>query len=254
MDLADRVYIVTGASSGIGAETAVMLAEKGANITVSYGRNRTGAEETAERCRSAGGKALIVQGDVASDGDCRRVVEKTIAEWGRIDGLVNNAGTTKFIAHADLDGLSAEDFQRLYNTNVIGVFQMTRAAAPHMKATGKAAVVNVSSVAGVSGMGSSIAYAASKGALNTMTMSLARVLGPEIRVNAVCPGLVETGFWSGQIDAERKQAIADNYVRKTPLNRYSKPEETAQTILYLLLGDPNITGQALISDGGMNLV
>ena len=131
---------------------------------------------------------------------------------------------------------------------------MTRAAAPHMKATGNAAVVNVSSVAGVYGVGSSIAYAASKGALNIMTVSLARVLGPEIRVNAVCPGVVETGCWDGQIDAARKQAIAEGYIKKAPLQRYSRPEETAQSILYLLTGDPNITGQLLISDGGANIV
>lgn len=254
MNLSERVYIVTGASSGIGAEAAVQLAEKGARVTVNYGRNQDGAEETAKRCREAGGEALVVQGDVAADADCRRIVDSTIKQWGRIDGLVNNAGTTKFVSHDDLDGLSGDDFLRIYGINVVGVFQMTRAAAPHMKAAGKAAVVNVSSLAGVQGTGSSIAYAASKGALNTMTMSLARVLGPEIRVNAVCPGLVETGFWAGQIDAAKKQAIADNYVAKTPLSRYSRPEETAQTILYLLLGDPNITGQSLVSDGGMNLV
>tara|TARA_R110002167_G_scaffold202705_5_gene406631 strand:+ start:192 stop:956 length:765 start_codon:yes stop_codon:yes gene_type:complete len=253
MDLSERVYIVTGASSGIGAETAVMLAAKGARVAVSYGRNQSGAEETASRCQAAGGEALVIQGDVAADADCQRIAAETMAKWGRIDGLVNNAGTTKFIDHANLDGLSAEDFQHIYGVNVVGAFQMTRAAAPHLKAAGNAAVVNVSSVAGVYGVGSSIAYAASKGALNTMTISLARVLGPEIRVNAVCPGLVETGFWAGQIDAERKQAIADSYIRKAPLKRYSRPEETAQSILYFLTGDPNITGQLMISDGGINL-
>lgn len=253
MELADRVYIVTGASSGIGAEAAVQLAEKGARVTVSFGRNKDGAEATAQRCRDSGGDALVVQGNVAADADCRRIVDETMQKWGRIDGLVNNAGTTKFVAHGNLDGLSAEDFQQIYGINVVGVFQMTRAAAPHMKATGKGAVVNVSSLAGVQGTGSSIAYAASKGALNTMTKSLARVLGPEIRVNAVCPGLVETGFWDGQVNADQMKAIADNYIAKTPLSRYSRPEETAQTILFLLLGDPNVTGQALVSDGGMNL-
>jgi 3-oxoacyl-[acyl-carrier protein] reductase len=177
-----------------------------------------------------------------------------MAKWGRLDGLVNNAGTTKFISHADLEGLSGEDFLHIYGINVVGVFQMTRAAAPHLKAADDAAVVNVSSVAGVYGVGSSIAYAASKGALNTMTISLARVLGPEVRVNAVCPGLVETGFWSGQIDEAQRKAIADNYVAKSPLSRFSRPEETARSILFLLTGDPNITGQVLVSDGGFNLM
>ena len=115
-------------------------------------------------------------------------------------------------------------------------------------------MVNVSSVAGVYGVGSSIAYAASKGALNTMTISLARVLGPEVRVNAVCPGLVETGFWAGQIDEAQRKTIADNYIAKSPLNRFSRPDETARSILFFILGDPNITGQVLVSDGGFNLM
>jgi len=160
---------------------------------------------------------------------------------------------TKFVDHDNLDGLSAEDFQRIFAVNLIGAFQMARAVAPPMKAAGQGAIVNVSSVAGVYGVGSSIAYVASKGALNSITLSLARTLGPEIRVNAVCPGLVETGFWGDQVDAERKQAIAEHYQAKAPLKRFSQPEDQARSILFFLDGDPNITGQVMVSDSGMHL-
>jgi len=152
-----------------------------------------------------GGEALVCQADVSQEADCRRLVAQTLAHWGRIDALVNNAGTTKFVAHGDLEGLDEAAFPNLYGVNVIGAFPMVRAARAALTASGHAAVVNVASIAGVKGVGSSIAYAASKGALITMTMSLARVLGPEIRVNAVCPGFIEgEGLAEG-----RGQAVYD---------------------------------------------
>src|SRR6516225_11275755 len=175
--------IVTGSASGLGAATAEILAKGGARIVVNYSNSKNEAEKTADICRKAGAaEVVVVQGDVARDEDCRRIVAAA-AGWGRLDVLVNNAGTTKHVAHADLDGLSAEDFQRLYGVNTIGPFQMVRAARSLLEAGAKAsgrpsAVVNVSSVAGISGVGSSIAYAASKGALNTMTLSLSRALAP----------------------------------------------------------------------------
>jgi len=252
-DLSGRSYIVTGASTGIGAATATLLAQHGANVAISFARNEAAAAETAAACEAAGGEALLVQGDVAEDATCRRIAEATMSRWDRIDGLVNNAGMTKFVDHKNLDGLSAEDFQRIFAVNLIGVFQMTRAVAPHMKAAGQGAIVNVSSVAGVYGVGSSIAYVASKGALNSITLSLARALGPEIRVNAVCPGLVETGFWGDQVDAERKRAIAEHYAATAALKRFSQPEDQARSILFFLDGDPNVTGQVMVSDSGMHL-
>src|SRR5260221_8440156 len=188
--------IVTGSASGLGAATSAMLAKGGARIVVNYSSSQKEAEQTADLCRAAGGEAVVVQGDVSRDEDCRKIVAAA-APWGRLDALINNAGTTKHMAHDNLDGLSAEDFQRLFGVNTIGPFQMVRAARSLLEAGAKAsgrasAVVNVSSVAGISGIGTSIAYAASKGALNTITYSLARALAPLIRVNTVCPGYIDT--------------------------------------------------------------
>src|SRR3954453_5446336 len=187
--------IVTGSASGLGAAAAAILARDGARIVVNYSSSQKEAEQTADLCRTAGGEVVVVQGDVSRDEDCRRIVAAA-APWGRLDALINNAGTTKHMAHGNLDGLSAEDFQRLYAVNTIGPYQMVRAARALLEAGAQAsgrasAVVNVSSVAGISGIGSSIAYAASKGALNTITLSLARALAPSIRVNTVCPGYID---------------------------------------------------------------
>src|SRR5947209_138498 len=187
--------IVTGSASGLGAATAAILAKGGARIVVNYSNSKAEAEATADLCRSAGAEVVVVQGDVSRDEDCRKIAAAA-APWGRLDILVNNAGTTKHVAHDNLDGLSAEDFQRIFAVNSIGPFQMLRATRSLLEAAAKASgrassVVNVSSIAGISGIGSSVAYVASKGALNVMTMSLARALAPLIRVNAVCPGYID---------------------------------------------------------------
>ena len=142
-----RVAIVTGSASGIGAATAIELARRGWRVVVNYANSAAGAQQVVDQCVQAGGQAIAVQADVSVDADCRRLVQSAITQWGRLDALVNNAGTTKFVAHANLDGLSAEDFQLIYATNVIGPFQMTRAAASALKDSGRGAVVNVSSVA-----------------------------------------------------------------------------------------------------------
>src|SRR5499425_907886 len=199
--------IVTGSASGLGAATANILAKAGARIVVNYSNSKNEAEATAEACRKAGAaEVVVVQGDVSRDEDCKKIVAAA-AHWGRLDVLVNNAGTTKHVAHDKLDQLSAEDFQRLFAVNTIGPYQMVRAARSLLeagaKASGKpAAVVNISSVAGISGGGSSVAYAASKGALNTMTLSLARALAPLIRVNAICPGFIGTRWFKDRFGDE----------------------------------------------------
>jgi 3-oxoacyl-[acyl-carrier protein] reductase len=178
--------IVTGSASGLGAATAQILATQGARIIINYSNSKAEAEATAELCRKQGAEVLVVQGDVSRDEGLQEDRGRR-AGLGRVDVLVNNAGTTKHVPHHNLDGLTAEDFQRIYAVNTIGPFQMVRAARALLEAGAKAsgrpsAVVNVSSVAGISGGGSSVAYAASKGALNTMTQSLARALAPLIRV------------------------------------------------------------------------
>jgi 3-oxoacyl-[acyl-carrier protein] reductase len=252
--------IVTGSASGLGAATAEILARSGARLVINYSSSQKEAEATAELCRKAGSpEVLVVQGDVSKDDDCRKIVAAA-SGWGRLDVLVNNAGTTKHVAHADLDGLSAEDFQRLYGVNTIGPFQMVRAARSLLEAGAKAAerpsaVVNVSSVAGISGVGSSIAYAASKGALNTMTQSLARAVAPSIRVNTVCPGYIDTPwFTKGRGEAGAK-AVRDAVVAKVPLKIASTAEDIAQLVCFLASpASSNMTGEFVRMDAGMHLV
>jgi 3-oxoacyl-[acyl-carrier protein] reductase len=252
--------IVTGSASGLGAATAEILARSGARLVINYSSSQKEAEATADVCRKAGAaEVLVAQGDVSKDEDCRKIVAAA-SGWGRLDILVNNAGTTKHVAHADLDGLSAEDFQRVYGVNTIGPFQMVRAARGLLEAGAKAsgrpsAVVNVSSVAGISGVGSSIAYAASKGALNTMTLSLSRALAPLIRVNTVCPGYIDTPwFTKGRGEAGAKQ-VRDNVVAKVPLKVASSAEDIAQLVCFLAMpASSNMTGEVVRMDAGMHLV
>lgn len=252
--------IVTGSASGLGAATAEILARGGARVVINYSSSQKEAEATAELCRKAGAaEVLVAQGDVSKDDDCRKIVAAA-APWGRLDVLVNNAGTTKHVAHADLDGLSAEDFQRVYGVNTIGPFQMVRAARSLLEAGAKAsgrpsAVVNVSSVAGISGVGSSIAYAASKGALNTMTLSLSRALAPLIRVNTVCPGYIDTPwFTKGRGEAGAKQ-VRDSVVAKVPLKVASTADDIAQLVCFLAMpASSNMTGEVVRMDAGMHLI
>jgi len=252
--------IVTGSASGLGAATAEILARSGARLVINYSSSQKEAEATAELCRKAGApEVLVAQGDVSKDEDCRKIVAAA-SGWGHLDILVNNAGTTKHVAHADLDGLSAEDFQRLYGVNTIGPFQMVRAARSLLEAGAKAsgrpsAVVNVSSVAGISGVGSSIAYAASKGALNTMTLSLSRALAPLIRVNTVCPGYIDTPwFTKGRGEAGAKQ-VRDSVVAKVPLKVASTADDIAQLVCFLAMpASSNMTGEVVRMDAGMHLV
>ncbi|MGY3603293.1 MULTISPECIES: SDR family NAD(P)-dependent oxidoreductase [unclassified Bradyrhizobium] len=256
----DGLYaIVTGSASGLGAATAQILAKGGGRVVVNYSNSKNEAEETADLCRSAGAEVVVVQGDVSRDEDCRKIAAAA-ASWGRLDALINNAGTTKHVAHDNLDGLSAEDFQRIYAVNTIGPFQMVRATRPLLEAganaSGRAsAVVNVSSVAGISGVGSSIAYAASKGALNTMTLSLSRALAPLIRVNTVCPGYIDTPwFTKGRGEAGAKQ-VRDAVVARVPLKVASTAQDIAQLVCFLATpASSNMTGECVRMDAGMHLI
>ncbi len=253
MDINGGVVIVTGSATGVGAACARLLASKGCNVVINYTKSEAEARETQRECEALGVQTLLVQADVSEDADCRRMAAATIEKWGRIDGLINNAGTTQFVNHANLEGLTADDFHRIYSVNVIGPYQMTRAVAGQMKTQGRGAVVNVSSIAGVMGVGSSIAYTASKGALNTMTLSLARALGPEIRVNTICPGFIQ-GRWlrGGMGDAAYEAAVAAQE-RNTPLRKAGTPEDMAQAAVWFVEGADLITGEILIVDAGSHL-
>ena len=251
--------VITGSASGLGAATAAMLAKGGARIVINYSSSQKEAEATADLCRAAGAEVVVVQGDVSRDEDCRKIVAAA-APWGRLDALINNAGTTKHVPHADLDGLSAEDFQRLFGVNTIGPFQMVRAARGLLeagaKATGRAsAVVNVSSVAGINGAGSSVAYAASKGALNTITYSLARALAPLIRVNTVCPGYIDTGWFTKGRGEEGAKLVRDSVIAKVPLKVASTADDVAALVCFLATSQSgNMTGEIVRMDAGAHLI
>ena len=243
-----KVAVVTGASSGIGAATARELARRGWRVAINYATNIAAAEKVAGEC----GEAIAVQADVARDTDCRRLADTVLTKWGAIDALVNNAGTTKVVAHDDLDGLSAEDFQRIFALNVIAPFQMVRACRQALKAA-RGAVVNVPSVASRLGTVSSVAYAASKAALETMTYSLARSLAPEVRVNAVAPGHTNTPWHPAVRGPERAAEVERRYASIAPLKSVSEPEDVADAIVWLVTGARRVTGDVIYVDAGMHI-
>ncbi|MGB8338077.1 MAG: glucose 1-dehydrogenase [Burkholderiales bacterium] len=253
MELKNAVVIVTGSSSGVGAACAMLLAKKGSRVVINYSTSKADAEAVAQQVIANGGHAIVVQGNVAIDADCRRMAQAALDKWGRIDGLINNAGKTKFVDHNKLEELDAQDFIDIYSVNVIGAFQMVRACAEAMRKQGRGAVVNMSSIAGMMGNGSSVAYSASKGALNTMTKSLARALGPEIRVNAVCPGFIE-GRWLKQgLGADRYEKFRRQYIDTTPLHATATPDDVAGVAIWLLEGAGLVTGETILVDGGLHL-
>lgn len=255
-DFDGMIVTVTGASTGLGRAIAIGVAQKGAQaVVVNYARSADEAEITARAVREAGAEAIVVQGDVALDADCRRIAAAT-ERFGRLDVLFNNAGITRFATdHSNLDGLSAEDFQAIYAVNVIGPYQMTRAARAQLEAAPfPGAVVNVSSIAGVTGVGSSVAYAASKGALNTMTLSLSRALAPKIRVNAVCPGYIDTTWHEKHPSGNLRDRWRDAAANATPLKAASSAEDiAASTLFFGSQASRHITGEMLIVDAGMHL-
>src|SRR6185369_768987 len=243
-----KVAIITGSATGIGAASAIQLSQKGWHVVINYSKSEAEAKKVQAKCKDA----IVVQADVGDDAECKKLVKAAQDKWGRVDALVNNAGTTKFVKHTDLDGLSADDFLRIYRLNVVGPFQMARAAAAALKAN-KGAVVNVSSVASLMGTGSSIAYAASKSALNSLTFSLARVLGPEVRVNAVCPGYVDTPWQHNALGLDKANQAAQHYSNMVPLKDYARPEDVADTIVWLIEGARQTTGETIFVDGGMHI-
>lgn len=250
--------IVTGAASGLGAATARGLACPGAKLVLNYGSNADGAEEVAAACRSAGAEVAVVQGDVSIDANCRRIAEAANG-WGGLDALVNNAGITRHVEHSQLEGLEATDFQRIFAVNTIGPYQMVRAARALLEAGARergraSAVVNVSSIAGLSGVGSSIAYVASKSALNAMTLSLARALAPAVRVNAVCPGYIDTEWFVKGRGAEAAGKVREMVEARVPLRVASSAEDVAGVVCFMAGPQSgHMTGELVRIDAGMHL-
>jgi 3-oxoacyl-[acyl-carrier protein] reductase len=249
VDVRGKAAIVTGSATGMGRSTALMLAELGCNVVVNYTRSEQEARDTAAEVEKRGAQALLLRADVSSDADCRRMVQATLDRWGRLDALVNNAGTTYFVPHRDLEALTDEMWDRTFAVNVKGAFFMCRAAAEPLRATGQGAIVNVSSTAGIRAGGSSIPYAASKAALNNLTISLARVLAPEVRVNCVAPGFIDTR-WLAQGYGDRFDAMREAQKQTTPLRDAGRPEHMAQAVVSMIAGMDWVTGQTIVVDGG----
>ena len=238
----NKVVIITGASSGIGKALVYEFAKRGAKIAMGA-RNLDELQKIETDLKSRGVDALSVQTDVTRELDCKNLVEKTVERFGKIDVLVNNAGRTHFVQHSDLDGMKSEYFDDIFALNVKGTFFMCRAAADALKKS-HGVIINITSIAGVTGLGSSIAYAASKAAEISITKSLARVLAPEVRVIGVAPGIVLTRWVEGHADHIYKLA------GETPLQKVAEPADIAQTVYALIAHADFVTGQNLIVDGG----
>ena len=245
-----KVCVITGSSSGIGAASAILFSRRGWNVCINYSKDPKPAEKVAAICRSHGADVLVERADVSDDAKCVALAARVKEHFGRCDTLVNNAGTTKFVDLKDLDGLTAADFQKIYAVNVIGPFQMIRAFAPLLRDARSAAVVNVSSIAPLIGGGSSIAYIASKGGLNALTLVLARVLGPQVRLNVVAPGMVDSPWLRNGLGPEKFDAMLHHYESASALNSLVQPEDVAETIYYLGAVASKTTGEVHLVDGG----
>lgn len=244
MRLKGKVALVTGSATGIGKAIALAYAREGAAVVVNYSRSRVEAEETLGEITGSGGQAILVRADVADEGEVRRMVERTVERFNRIDILVNNAGTTRFIAMDDLDAVDDEAWDAIFGVNVKGTFYCSRAVVPIMRAQGEGSIINISSIAGFIGQGSSIPYVVSKAGVIALTKSLSRVLGPEIRVNGIAPGFVPTRWNEG------REHLYEDIIKDTPMGRLAEPEDVAGVAVALVTDASFLTGQTIIVDGG----
>jgi len=242
-----KVALITGGGTGVGRATALQLAARGYNVVVNYSRSQDEAETTAAEASEHNVRAIAIQCDVADDAQVRAMIDRIQGEFGRLDVLVNNAGMTHFVAHTDLEAMTTDKWDEILAVNLKGPFFVSRAAIPLIRASGGGAIVNVASVAGLAGAGSSIAYAASKGGLITMTKSFARAFAPDIRVNAVCPGVILSRWLDG------REELIDAAIKITPLRKASSPDDIADAILFLACDAGMMTGQALVVDGGRTM-
>lgn len=242
--------LITGGGTGVGRATAEQLAKLGWRVLINYSRSAEEANDAVAAIKKLGGTAIAVQGDVAQDADCVRLVDEARKAFGRLDLLVNCAGTTRFIPFADLADVQDDDWLRLYQVNVVGAFHCARAARPLLRASGRGQIINVSSVAAQLAQGSSIPYCCTKAALDNLTVSLARTFAPEIRVNGVAPGFI-AGRWTQAGLGERYESIKEAYAQTLPLRDVCTPETIAEGIISLVTGSPMVTGQTLTIDAGM---
>lgn len=246
MDLNNRTAIVTGGGTGIGRAVSLELGANGVAVVVNYSQSRSGAEETVEAIRALGGKAIAVRADVSSDAEVKAMFAAADRAFGSVDLLVNNASVTRHIPLQDLEAVTDDAWDELIGVNVKGMFYCARAAAPLMNRGGGGAIVNVGSIAGKTGRGSSLPYAVSKAAVHGLTLSLAHALAPLVRVNAIVPGAVSTRWWAGREEQMHKLAPS------TLLEAISSPEDIARAIRFALEQEA-ITGQLITVDGGQTL-
>jgi len=246
MRLKGKAALITGGGTGMGRAISLRFASEGCDVAINYSRRQQEAEETARAARQHGVKAHVLKADVSRDAEARRLVAEAVAQLGRLDILVNNAGWSKYVPHADLEGLTEEILQRTLAVNTLGPLYVTRAAIPHMLKQGGGRIINTTSIAAYQGAGSSIIYGASKAALATMTKSLARAFGRQnIFVNAIAPGLVDTGFVDWPREAFEKGA------RANPIGRNPTPEDIAAAALYLAADASGVTAHTIVVDGGI---
>ncbi len=245
--LEERVALVTGSATGMGRAIAERFARAGAKVAVNYRASHGPAEELVAQLRSTGAKAIAIQADVSSDAEARAMVAQVEREFGRLDVLVNNAGWSTRVPHRNLDALTDDIWDKTFEINLRGVFYCIRAAVPFLRKQPGAAIVNIASVAGSTGVGSSIAYASAKAGVLTMTKSLARALAPEIRVNAISPGLIRTQF-AGRPDSDSVFQVEEGM---TPLKRLATVVECAEAVFFLASGATAVTGQTILIDGGL---
>ena len=247
--------LITGSATGIGAACARTFAQNGWNVGICALDDDTHqlAMAVERECQQLGAQTLLVTLNVTRDDSCTAAAAAMLGQFDRIDALVNCAGTTRFVPHADLDALPASEFARTYDVNLVGTFQMIRACRHALKATGRGAVVNLSSIAGTAGLGSSVAYAASKGAVSTLTLSLARALAPDIRVNAIAPGYVVGGLPSRVLDRATLEAVEAHYLKTQALPRLLQVDEVAAMAYFLAASAPGVTGEIIRMDNGLHL-
>lgn len=250
MEVAGKAAVITGGGTGVGRATALELARRGCAVLINYSRSKDEAEQTAADVAALGVRGLAVQADVTDDAACLRMMETAVREFGRLDILVNNAGVTSFIKHDNLEGVGLEDWNRIFSTNVIGTFQCSRAARAALSASGNGEIVNVSSVAGLAGTGSSIPYCASKAALNNLTMTLARVFAPTVRVNAVAPGFITTRWLQNGLGAEMYATAKQQTEDRVLLHKVCTPEDVAGAIVNIITGPDLMTGNIIPLEGG----